>query len=83
MFVGYQISEKNLHITFQSSCLILELIINYSFQYLQRGGSKLAEQQRRLKSQIWSSIVTIVLVEGKDLQPMDPDGFSDPYVKFK
>ncbi|XP_042872234.1 multiple C2 and transmembrane domain-containing protein-like isoform X5 [Penaeus japonicus] len=52
-------------------------------QYLQRGGSRLAEQQRRLKSQIWSSVVTIVLVEGKELLPMDPDGTSDPYVKFR
>ncbi|XP_053641513.1 multiple C2 and transmembrane domain-containing protein isoform X6 [Cherax quadricarinatus] len=52
-------------------------------EYLQRGGSRLAEQQRRLKSQIWSSVVTIVLVEGKNLLPMDPDGTSDPYVKFR
>ncbi|KAK3888034.1 hypothetical protein Pcinc_007895 [Petrolisthes cinctipes] len=52
-------------------------------EYLQRGGSRLAEQQRRLKSQIWSSVVTIVLVEGKKLLPMDPDGLSDPYVKFR
>ncbi|XP_066982942.1 multiple C2 and transmembrane domain-containing protein isoform X6 [Macrobrachium rosenbergii] len=52
-------------------------------QYLQRGGSRLAEQQRRLKSQIWSSVVTIVLVEGKNMLPMDPDGTSDPYVKFR
>ncbi|XP_066982964.1 multiple C2 and transmembrane domain-containing protein isoform X24 [Macrobrachium rosenbergii] len=51
--------------------------------YLQRGGSRLAEQQRRLKSQIWSSVVTIVLVEGKNMLPMDPDGTSDPYVKFR
>ena len=52
-------------------------------QYLQRGGSRLAEQQRRLKSQIWSSVVTIVLVEGKNMLPMDADGTSDPYVKFR
>ncbi|XP_069158238.1 multiple C2 and transmembrane domain-containing protein isoform X4 [Procambarus clarkii] len=52
-------------------------------EYLQRGGSRLAEQQRRLKSQIWSSVITIVLVEGKNLLPMDPDGTSDPYVKFR
>ncbi|KAG0719232.1 Multiple C2 and transmembrane domain-containing protein 1 [Chionoecetes opilio] len=51
--------------------------------YLQRGGSRLAEQQRRLKCQIWSSVVTIVLVEGKNLLPMDTDGTSDPYVKFR
>ncbi|KAG8280572.1 Multiple C2 and transmembrane domain-containing protein 2 [Homalodisca vitripennis] len=51
-------------------------------QYFQRSG-KISDINRRLKSQIWSSVVTIVLVEGKNLLPMDIDGFSDPYVKFR
>ncbi|KAL0278274.1 UNVERIFIED_CONTAM: hypothetical protein PYX00_000131 [Menopon gallinae] len=51
-------------------------------RYFQRT-NKLGEVNRRLKSQIWSSVVTIVLVEGKNLQAMDIDGFSDPYVKFR
>ncbi|CAL1686037.1 unnamed protein product [Lasius platythorax] len=45
--------------------------------------NRLADVNRRLKSQIWSSVVTIVLVEGKNLLPMDIDGLSDPYVKFR
>jgi hypothetical protein len=53
-----------------------------SFQYFQRN-TKLCDVNRRLKSQIWSSVVTIVLVEGKNLLPMDIDGFSDPYAKFR
>ncbi|XP_064650930.1 multiple C2 and transmembrane domain-containing protein 1-like isoform X5 [Lineus longissimus] len=44
---------------------------------------KLSEQAKRLKSQIWSSVVTIVLVEGYNLLPMDDNGLSDPFVKFK
>ncbi|XP_011699944.1 PREDICTED: multiple C2 and transmembrane domain-containing protein 1 isoform X7 [Wasmannia auropunctata] len=45
--------------------------------------NRLADVNRRLKSQIWSSVVTIVLVEAKSLLPMDIDGLSDPYVKFR
>ncbi|XP_063988122.1 multiple C2 and transmembrane domain-containing protein isoform X1 [Diachasmimorpha longicaudata] len=51
-------------------------------QYFQRT-NRLADVNRRLKSQIWSSVVTIVLVEAKNLIPMDIDGESDPYVKFR
>ncbi|CAB3370492.1 Hypothetical predicted protein [Cloeon dipterum] len=51
-------------------------------RYFQRS-TKLADVNRRLKSQIWSSVVTVVLIEGKNLLPMDIDGLSDPYVKFR
>ncbi|XP_015119565.1 multiple C2 and transmembrane domain-containing protein isoform X3 [Diachasma alloeum] len=51
-------------------------------RYFQRT-NRLADVNRRLKSQIWSSVVTIVLVEAKNLIPMDIDGESDPYVKFR
>ncbi|XP_011313469.1 multiple C2 and transmembrane domain-containing protein 1 isoform X2 [Fopius arisanus] len=51
-------------------------------RYFQRT-NRLADVNRRLKSQIWSSVVTIVLVEAKNLIPMDMDGSSDPYVKFR
>lgn len=51
-------------------------------QYFQRN-SKLSDVNRRLKSQIWSSVVTIVLVEGKNLLPMNMEGTSDPFCKFR
>ncbi|XP_055701211.1 multiple C2 and transmembrane domain-containing protein isoform X1 [Phlebotomus papatasi] len=51
-------------------------------QYFQRH-PKLADASKRLKSQIWSSVVTIVLVEARGLPP-DPEGsLSEPYVKFR
>ncbi|XP_051162976.1 multiple C2 and transmembrane domain-containing protein isoform X1 [Leptopilina boulardi] len=51
-------------------------------QYFQKS-NRLADVNRKLKSQIWSSVVTIVLVEAKNLLPMDVDGLSDPFVKFR
>ncbi|XP_045540276.1 multiple C2 and transmembrane domain-containing protein isoform X5 [Papilio machaon] len=46
--------------------------------------TRLSDVNKRLKAQIWSSVVTIVLVEAKNLQAMDVDTrSSDPYCKFR
>ncbi|XP_033182166.1 multiple C2 and transmembrane domain-containing protein 1 isoform X2 [Anabas testudineus] len=42
---------------------------------------RLSELHR--KSQLWRGIVSIALIEGHNLIPMDPNGLSDPYVKFR
>lgn len=42
---------------------------------------RLSELHR--KAQLWRGIVSIALVEGRNLIPMDPNGLSDPYVKFR
>ncbi|XP_062710210.1 multiple C2 and transmembrane domain-containing protein isoform X2 [Aedes albopictus] len=44
---------------------------------------KLADASRRLKSQIWSSVVTIVLIEAKGLPPDTENGLNDVYVRFR
>ncbi|CAG4995074.1 unnamed protein product [Parnassius apollo] len=46
--------------------------------------TRLSDVNKRLKAQIWSSVVTIVLVEAKNLQAMDVETrSSDPYCKFR
>ncbi|XP_051038739.1 multiple C2 and transmembrane domain-containing protein 1 isoform X8 [Phodopus roborovskii] len=42
---------------------------------------RLSEQHR--KSHLWRGIVSITLIEGRDLKAMDSNGLSDPYVKFR
>ncbi|XP_064609084.1 LOW QUALITY PROTEIN: multiple C2 and transmembrane domain-containing protein 1-like [Liolophura sinensis] len=51
--------------------------------FFNKKGSKLGEAGKKSKSQMWNSVVTVVLVEGKNLLPMDDNGLSDPYVKFR
>ncbi|NWI14463.1 MCTP1 protein, partial [Crypturellus soui] len=35
------------------------------------------------KSQLWQDIVSVTLIEGRELKAMDANGLSDPYVKFR
>ena len=47
------------------------------------GVSSPMEKKKMKPGEKWSAIVSIVLIEGKDLLAMDIEGTSDPYCKFR
>uniref|UniRef100_A0A8C8E2X9 Multiple C2 domains, transmembrane 1a n=1 Tax=Oryzias sinensis TaxID=183150 RepID=A0A8C8E2X9_9TELE len=61
----------------------LELAVNLSAKEgdIRDASMRLSDVHR--KSQLWRGIVSISLIEGRSLQPMDANGLSDPYVKFR
>ncbi|NWI58041.1 MCTP1 protein, partial [Calyptomena viridis] len=56
----------------QREPVILNILIN---------SLRLSDVQR--KSQLWRGIVSVTLIEGRELKAMDANGLSDPYVKFR
>uniref|UniRef100_A0A7N6BKY0 C2 domain-containing protein n=1 Tax=Anabas testudineus TaxID=64144 RepID=A0A7N6BKY0_ANATE len=68
--------ELAVTLTPKDMCVCVSVCVNQQQQSI-----RLSELHR--KSQLWRGIVSIALIEGHNLIPMDPNGLSDPYVKFR
>ncbi|NXM05571.1 MCTP1 protein, partial [Tyrannus savana] len=54
---------------------------NQNHETFQTQSLRLSDLHR--KSQLWRGIVSVTLIEGRELKAMDANGLSDPYVKFR
>ncbi|NXW92119.1 MCTP1 protein, partial [Alopecoenas beccarii] len=65
-----------------SDCVLMTLFCVPSNQNRETTQSlRLSDLHR--KSQLWRGIVSVTLIEGRELKAMDANGLSDPYVKFR
>ncbi|NXS97297.1 MCTP1 protein, partial [Jacana jacana] len=67
-----------------SNCVVMTLFCvssNQTHEAFQTQSLRLSDLHR--KSQLWRGIVSITLIEGRELKAMDANGLSDPYVKFR
>ncbi|NXI26690.1 MCTP1 protein, partial [Sterrhoptilus dennistouni] len=67
-----------------SKCVLMTM----GFVSLNKHNGTFQTQSLRLsdlhrKSQLWRGIVSVTLIEGRELKAMDANGLSDPYVKFR
>ncbi|NXA91886.1 MCTP1 protein, partial [Melanocharis versteri] len=67
-----------------SKCVLMtEFFVSSNKQHgtFQTQSLRLSDLHR--KSQLWRGIVSVTLIEGRELKAMDANGLSDPYVKFR
>uniref|UniRef100_A0A672TMY7 Multiple C2 and transmembrane domain-containing protein 1 n=1 Tax=Strigops habroptila TaxID=2489341 RepID=A0A672TMY7_STRHB len=75
--------KRSSKVTFSmwSSGKILGMFLTISLFLFQTQSLRLSDLHR--KSQLWRGIVSVTLIEGRELKAMDANGRSDPYVKFR
>ena len=58
-------------------------MLSVLFHFQRNQNLKLNDQARKLKVQIWSSVVNILIIEGKRLAYKDGDPLSKPYLRLR
>uniref|UniRef100_A0A3P8XHE3 C2 domain-containing protein n=1 Tax=Esox lucius TaxID=8010 RepID=A0A3P8XHE3_ESOLU len=73
----------HLYDTFRTPSCLMCITCMFVILITKLGNLSLRLSELHRKAQLWRGIVSISLIEGRNLCPMDPNGLSDPYAKFR
>ena len=76
------LGQLSLEVSLQTLSATSDTLVKEDIFRRLSSGLDLNAAARKLKGETWSAVVSVVLIEGKDLAQKDQERSSDPYCKF-